>query len=113
ASCSLAAFDALAATAAGGQLLHPLISLPRSEPAAQLFQRGLLACQLKWEPSMEISELDLILQYVAKGFGFGLAVDIPGSAWPENVRKIRLPPDFPQLGLGALHIGETELGEVG
>ncbi|HRQ89055.1 MAG TPA: LysR family transcriptional regulator [Bacteroidia bacterium] len=108
AGCGLATFDDLAATTEGGELLHPLISLPRSEPVAQLFQRGLLACQLKWEPSMEVSELGLILQYVAKGFGFGLAVDIPGSVWPEGTTKIRLPSDFPQLVLGALSIGELK-----
>jgi len=107
-ACSVSSFADLLATAGGGQLLHPLISLPRSEPVAQLFQRGLLSTGLKWEPSMEVSELGLILNYVAKGFGFGVAVDIPGVAWPEGVKKIRLPADFPPLTLGALHTGELK-----
>jgi DNA-binding transcriptional LysR family regulator len=107
-ACTIDTFEALAAASAGGQLLHPLISLPRSEPVAQLFQRGLLASNLKWETSMEVSELGLILRYVAKGFGFGVAVDIPGAEWPAGVKKIRLPPEFPPLTLGALHTGELK-----
>jgi len=107
-ACSVDSFEALAATAGAGQLLHPLIGLPKSEPVARIFQRGLLAVGLKWEPSMEVSELGLILRYVAKGFGFGIAVDIPNAAWPEGVKKIRLPSGFPPLTLGALHTGELK-----
>lgn len=101
-------FEALAGSAGGEPLTHPLIALPRSEPVSQLFQRGLLAAGLRWEAAMEVSELGLILNYVAKGFGFGVAVDIPGAAWPEGVRKIRLPAEFPPLTLGALHTGELK-----
>lgn len=101
-------FEALASSATGGQLLHPLVSLPKSEPVAQIFQRGLLGLGLKWEPSMEVSELGLILAYVAKGFGFGVAVDIPGVVWPEGARRIRLPESFPPLTLVALHVGELK-----
>jgi DNA-binding transcriptional LysR family regulator len=108
AACTLDSFEAILTNATGGTQLHPLITLPKSEPVAQLFQRGLLATKLKWEPSMEVSELGLILQYVAKGFGFGVAVDIPGVAWPEGVKKIRLPAEFPPLTLGALHTGELK-----
>lgn len=107
-ACPVNTFRELTESAAGGHLSHPLISLPKSEPVARLFQRGLLAGNLKWEPSMEVSELGLILNYVARGFGFGVAVDIPGAAWPEGVKKIRLPAHFPPLTLGALHAGELK-----
>ncbi len=101
-------FESLAATAVGGQVPHPLVSLPKSEPVAQLFQRGLLATGRKWEPSMEVSELGLVLAYAAKGFGFGVAVDVPGAAWPSGVRRLRLPAEFPPLGLVAFHCGEPK-----
>lgn len=107
-SCGARNFRELAAKATGGQLLHPLISLPRAEPVAQLFQQGLTKRDLRWEPSMEVSELGLILNYVAKGFGYGVAVDIPGAAWPAGVRKIRLPSSFPPLAIGAMHTGELK-----
>lgn len=91
-----------------GELLHPLISLPKSEPVAQIFQQGLTKRDLRWAPSMEVNELGLILKYVSRGFGYGVAVDIPGVDWPEGVKKIKLPSDFPPLTIGALHTGDLK-----
>ena len=108
ASSPINKFRDLTALAAGGLIQHPLIALPRIEPASQLFQQGLTARNLRWEPSMEVSELGLIQNYVAKGFGFGIAVDIPGAVWPDGVKKIPLPKDFPPLTIGALHTGDLK-----
>jgi DNA-binding transcriptional LysR family regulator len=108
ASSPINKFRDLTARAAGGLIQHPLIALPRIEPASQLFQQGLTARNLRWEPSMEVSELGLIQNYVAKGFGFGIAVDIPGAVWPDEVKKIPLPKDFPPLTIGALHTGDLK-----
>jgi DNA-binding transcriptional LysR family regulator len=91
-----------------GELLHPLISLPKSEPVAQIFQQGLTKRDLRWAPSMEVNELGLILNYVSRGFGYGVAVDIPGVKWPEGVKKIKLPSDFPPLTIGAMHTGDLK-----
>jgi len=91
-----------------GELLHPLISLPKSEPVAQIFQQGLTKRDLRWAPSMEVNELGLILNYVSRGFGYGVAVDIPGAEWPEGVKKIKLPADFPPLTIGAMHTGDLK-----
>lgn len=107
-SSPITKFRELTAKAPGGQLLHSLISLPRTEPVSQLFQQGLTKRGLRWEPSMEVSELGLIQNYVAKGFGFGVAVDIPGAPWPEGIRKVKLPKDFPPLTIGALHTGDLK-----
>ena len=108
AACSVRTFREIAKNAPGGQLMYPLVSLPRDEPVARLFQRGLTARELRWEPSMEVSELGLIQNYVGRGFGFGIAVDIPGVAWPEGIRRIKLPADFPPLSVGALYTGELK-----
>ena len=108
ASSPINKFRDLTACAAGGLIQHPLVALPRIEPASQLFQQGLTARNLRWEPSMEVSELGLIQNYVAKGFGFGIAVDIPGAVWPDGVKKILLPKDFPPLTIGALHTGDLK-----
>ncbi len=107
-NCPITSFQELVDASAGGYLSHPLVSLPQSEQVARLFQRGLLAANLRWEPSMEVSELGLILNYVSRGFGFGVAVDIPGVAWPDHVKKIPLPDHFPPLSLGVLHTGELK-----
>lgn len=108
ASSPIEKFRELTTGATGGELMLPLISLPKAEPVAKLFQRGLTKKDLRWEPSMEVNELGLIQNYVAKGFGFGVAVDIPGTTWPEGVKKIKLPADFPPLSIGALHSGELK-----
>ena len=94
--------------ASGGEILQPLISLPKIEPVAQLIQRGLTAKNLRWEPSMEITELNLIQRYVAKGFGFGVAVNIPGVPSDKGVRQIKLPTTFPPLSIGILHTGNPK-----
>ena len=107
-SCPITSFQEIVDASAGGHLSHPLVSLPKSEQVARLFQRGLLAANLRWEPSMEVSELGLILNYVSRGFGFGVAVDIPGVAWPEGVKKVPLPDHFPPLSLGVLYTGELK-----
>lgn len=101
-------FRELTAKAPGGQILHSLVSLPRHEPVAQLFQRGLTARNLSWETAVEVSELGLIESYAAKGFGYGVTVDIPGATLPEGTKKIKLPSDFPPLSIGALHSGDLK-----
>ncbi|MEM9015388.1 MAG: LysR family transcriptional regulator [Verrucomicrobiota bacterium] len=101
-------FRELTAKAPGGQVHHPLISLPKKEPVAMLFQRGLTSRSIRWEPSMEVNELSLIQKYVASGFGFGIAVDIPGMQMPDGVKKIKLPSDFPPLTIGVLHSGDLK-----
>ncbi len=107
-SCSVTKFSEIMKRSPGGQILQPLISLPKIEPVAQLFQKGLAAKNLRWEPSMEVSEIGLILDYVARGFGFGVAVDIPDAIWPPGIRKIKLPSSFPPLAIGVLHSGELK-----
>lgn len=107
-TCPVKKFRDITSMATGGRLLLPLISLPSGEPVAELFQRGLTARDLNWEPSMEVSELGLVQNYVARGFGFGVVVDIPGVKWPETVSRVRLPSDFPPLSIGAFHSGDLK-----
>jgi len=102
-------FREITAKAAGGKIMHPLISLPRHEPISMLFQEGLTRKELSWEPSMEVSELGLIENYVSRGFGFGVTVDIPGKKWPDEVRKVKLPGSFSPLSIGAMHTGSLKI----
>ena len=53
---------------------------------------------------MEVDSLDLIAEYVARGFGVGIGVAIPGEPERRGVRAIRLR-GFPPLVVAVLHLG--------
>lgn len=98
-------FKDLTKGAIGGHIQEPLIALPKQETASICLQKGLTAQNLVWETSMEVSDIGLIDNYVSKGFGFGLAADIPGRTWPESVKKIKLPQSYPDMTLGIMYTG--------
>jgi DNA-binding transcriptional LysR family regulator len=88
---------------------EPLISLPAHEPIAAHFQRGLQKLGVDWPPTLVVSSLELIETYVAKGFGFGATVFVPGVREPAGVRSLPVE-EFESLSVGALWAGrQTEL----
>ncbi len=101
-------FSDITAKAVAGQIPLPLVSIPKNEPLAHQFNRGLAKRKMFWEASMEVSELELVQAYVAGGFGLGLTVDIPKKNWPKTIRKISLPKDFPPLTIGIQHTGDLK-----
>jgi DNA-binding transcriptional LysR family regulator len=107
-SCSVERFKDISSGNIGGHIQEPLVSLPNHEAAGRVFQSGLATQKLSWEPTMEVSEISLIRKYVEKGFGFGIAVEIPGVTWPESVKQIKLPGSFPKLSLGILYSGDLK-----
>jgi DNA-binding transcriptional LysR family regulator len=82
----------------------PLIALPKNEPTCRIFQKELQARGVDWYPSYELASLELITRYVASGFGVGLALDVPGAAWPPGVRALPLP-GFPEILFGGFTNG--------
>src|SRR5881409_3986756 len=50
---------------------------------------------------MEMDSLDLIENYVEKGFGVGLSIRMPRRKWPSTLRLLELP-DFPPVRLGII-----------
>ncbi len=101
-------FKDITARAVGNQIHLPMIALPKFESISRLFQEGLSRKKLVWEPTMEVSELQLIRSYVARGFGFGLSVDIPQIKLPDTIRRIKLPVEFPPLAIGVQHTGDLK-----
>ena len=83
---------------------EPLISLPAHEPIAANFQRSLQKLGVDWAPAMVVSSMELIETYVAKGFGFGASVIVPGIKEPAGIRRIVLR-GFEPLAVGALWNG--------
>lgn len=101
-------FKDIADRAVVGRIHSPLIALPKHERVTQIFHDGLSKHGLVWNPTMEVTDLELIHAYVSHGFGLGLIVDIPGVELPVNVRRIKLPADFPSLTIGAQHTGNRK-----
>ena len=83
---------------------EPLISLPAHEPIAANFQRSLQKLGVDWAPAMVVSSMDLIETYVAKGFGFGASVIVPGIEESAGIRRIPLP-ELEPLAVGAVWSG--------
>lgn len=85
----------------------PLIGLPRHEILYQLTQQGFEQRNIDWPISVEVSSLDTIIQYVARGFGVGVGLAVPGEELPKNVRAIPLR-DFAPMAVGAVWQGQLK-----
>lgn len=82
-----------------------LISLPTNELICKVFQQELARRGLEWFPSIEVSSLNLVEAYSARGYGIGLSLAMPQAKANPIVRQIVLR-DFPLLTIGALWAGK-------
>lgn len=90
----------------------PLVALEAKDVLSRSFQSALRQRGVEWLPSLEVGSLDLVLRYVAEGFGAGLALRHPRVDLPAGVKALALD-DFPPLSFGALWTGRlSPLGEV-
>lgn len=69
---------------------EPLISLPASEAISRQFQKNLRRLGVEWPLTTEASSLELVVDYVAKGFGYGVNVEMPGLVDHPQVRVLPL-----------------------
>lgn len=90
----------------------PLVTLDSRDVLPRAFQTMLRQRGLEWMPSLEVGSLDLVVRYVAEGFGAGLALRHPRVALPETVKALPLD-GFPDLSFGVLWTGRlSPLGET-
>ncbi len=90
----------------------PLVTLDSRDVLPRAFQTALRQRGLEWMPSLEVGSLDLVVRYVAEGFGAGLALRHPRVDLPDTVRALPLE-DFPPLSFGVLWTGRlSPLGET-
>ena len=86
---------------------HPLVGLPSNEVLQQLFQREFEKRNITWSTSVEVNSMEVIRDYVIRGFGVGLGLVIPGVKLPAGMKAIILK-DFPPLIIGALYQGQPK-----
>ena len=86
---------------------HPLVGLPANEVLQQLFQREFNKRNITWPTSVEVNSMEVIRDYVIRGFGVGLGLLIPGVKLPTGMKAIPLK-DFPPLVIGALYQGQPK-----
>ena len=67
-----------------------LISLPTNEPIYKKFQDGLARLKVDWFTSIEVSTVQLVECYVAKGYGVGLSIAVPKAAPAKSLRALPL-----------------------
>lgn len=84
---------------------EPLISLPANEMICKLFQQELSRRGIDWFPSIEVSSVNLVETYVARGYGIGLSITTPQTKPHPNVRQLVLS-EFPTVTIGALWAGK-------
>ncbi|MGJ8695103.1 MAG: LysR family transcriptional regulator [Verrucomicrobiaceae bacterium] len=85
----------------------PLIGLPAHEVLQQLFQNEFDRRKISWSTSVEVNSMEVIRDYVVRGFGVGLGLSIPGVKLPAGMKAIPLA-DFPPLVIGALYQGQAK-----
>lgn len=68
----------------------PLISMPPDEVATRLFCRGLKRLWVDWPLGIQTSSADLITQYVANGYGFGVSINLASLVKHPQVRVLPL-----------------------
>ena len=89
----------------GPEIDEPLVSLPPHETVNKVFQSELEKRELHWHPKVEVNSLDLVQNYVARGYGYGINIDIPGRDLLPGVRRIPLT-GFAPLKIGMIHQGK-------
>lgn len=83
----------------------PLVRVPEATVLARLFEKGLGKSGLNWAPDIEVSSVDVVASYVAKGFGCGLSVDTPEMSLPKRITKMKLT-SFPKMRIYAMWCGK-------
>ena len=82
-----------------------LICLPANEMICKLFQQELTRRGTDWFPSIEVSSINLVETYVARGYGIGLSLALPQTKRNPAVRQLMLR-DFPLVTIGAVWAGK-------
>ena len=67
-----------------------LITVPSNQPICRAFQDGLTKLGVDWFSGIEVSTVEMVQTYVAKGYGIGVTVDVPKLKYRPQVRLLPL-----------------------
>jgi DNA-binding transcriptional LysR family regulator len=88
-----------------------LITVPSNQPICRAFQEGLAKLKVDWFSGIEVSTVEMVQTYVAKGYGIGVTVGAPKMEYHPEVRVLPLE-GFEMVTFGVLWQGrKTELLE--
>jgi DNA-binding transcriptional LysR family regulator len=87
------------------RISEPLISVPTNERIYKHFQEGLARLKVDWFTSIEVSTVQLVERYVARGYGIGLSIAIPKAQPAKNLRVLLLD-GFAPVPFGLLWSGK-------
>jgi DNA-binding transcriptional LysR family regulator len=86
------------------RIAESLITVPSNEPMRRAFQDGLAERKVDWAGGIEVSSVEMVQNYVAHGYGFGVAVYLPELKLHPEVRALPLR-DFAWVTFGVLSQG--------
>ena len=67
-----------------------LITVPSNQPICRAFQDGLAKLKVDWFSGIEVSTVEMVQAYVAKGYGIGVTVGLPREKYHPEVRPLTL-----------------------
>lgn len=85
----------------------PLIGLPSHEILSKMMREEFSALKINWPVEVEVSSLDTVTEYVARGFGVGVGIAVPGDKPIKGVRTI-VPKGFSPMVVGAMWQGQLK-----
>jgi DNA-binding transcriptional LysR family regulator len=81
-----------------------LITVPSNQPICRAFQEGLAKLKVDWFSGIEVSTVEMVQTYVAKGYGIGVTVGAPKMEYHPEVRPLALE-EFEMVTFGVLWQG--------
>jgi len=83
------------------RITERLITPPANDAISKYFELGLRQHILDWPSRVEVNSIELVEGYVAKGFGIGLTLVVPGCSYIPQVRVLPLS-SFPSVPSGLI-----------
>ena len=83
------------------RITERLITPPANDAICKYFEFGLRQHALDWPSRIEMNSIELVEGYVAKGFGIGLTLLVPGCRYIPDVRVLPLS-NFPSVPCGLI-----------